>query len=237
VAKLALLLVVVVCAASSGALAAGQRDSYCAGRGDIHFRAADGTRLIGHVFGRGTTAVVLAHQSQGSLCQWVFYGRRLASEGYRAFAFDFRNDGLSQQVGPRASGRIGGDVAAAVKYVRAHGAKKVLLVGASMGGGAVLVGGANVRPPVDGVVSLSGPSSFGGADAGAAVPRLRVPVLYLAAEQDAGGAWAQDAREMYAATPSSDKAIEILPGSDHGISLVSSPGRARDLVERFLASH
>jgi pimeloyl-ACP methyl ester carboxylesterase len=221
----------------SGAFAFEERESYCAGRGDVHFRAADGTRLIGHRFGRGKTAVVLAHQSHSSLCRWIPYARRLASKGYTAFAFDFRNNGLSQQVGYRRSGRLAADAAAAAKYMRAHGAKKVFLVGASMGGTAVLVGGANVRPPVSGVVSLSGPSSFGGVDAARAVPRLRVPVLYLAASDDAGGWFATEAQALYAATASSDKAIEILPGSDHGVSLLGYSGRAREIVEQFLVSH
>jgi pimeloyl-ACP methyl ester carboxylesterase len=240
VTRLAWVALVVALASMAAAIAApaGRDDAaYCAGRGDVHFRAADGTRLIGHRFGRGKSAVVLAHQSRASLCQWVFYAKRLAAKGYLAFAFDFRNNGLSQQVGPRLSGRLGGDVAAAVKYLRAHGAKKVFLVGASMGAGAVVVGGANIRPLVTGVVSLSAPSSFGGADAAAAAPRLRVPVLFLASADDSGGAFAQDARTLYAATPSSDKSLEILPGSDHGVSLVFSPGRARQLVETFLASH
>jgi alpha-beta hydrolase superfamily lysophospholipase len=128
------------------------------------------------------------------MCQWIRYAKRLSSKGYRAFVFDFRNHGLSQQVGYPRSGRLAGDVAAAAKYVRAHGATKVFLVGASMGGTAVVVGGANIRPPVAGVVSLSGPASYGGADAGPAAPRLRVPVLYLVATDDAGGAFASDAQ-------------------------------------------
>jgi pimeloyl-ACP methyl ester carboxylesterase len=181
--------------------------------------------------------VVLAHQYRSNLCQWIPYARRLAAKGYLAFVFDFRNNGRSQIVGYAKSQRLGGDVAGATKYLRAHGAKKVFLVGASMGGTAVLVAGANIRPPVDGVVSLSGPSSFDGADAGSAVPRLRVPVLYLAAADDTGGGFASDARALYAATPSADKTIEILPGSDHGVALVDHPGKARKLVETFLAGH
>jgi pimeloyl-ACP methyl ester carboxylesterase len=236
-ALLAVALAVSGLAVASAAPASQDGSAYCAGRGDVRFRAPDGTRLIGHRFGRGKTAVVLAHQSNASLCQWVFYGRRLATKGYLAFAFDFRNNGLSQFVGSARMGRLGGDVAGAVKYLRAHGAKKVFLVGASMGAGAVIVGGANIKPPVAGVVSLSAPSSFGGADAGAAAPRLRVPVLFLAAADDAGGRFADDARAMYGASPSSDKTLEILPGSDHGVSLVTSPGRPRELVESFLASH
>lgn len=210
----------------------------CTGKGDVTFRAADRTRLVGHTFGRGSTVVVLAHESRSSMCRWVPYAKRLATKGYRVFVFDFRNHGLSQQVGyGRRSARLAGDVVAAARYVRTQRAKKVFLVGASMGGGAVLVGGANIRPPVDGVVSLSGPASFGGVDAAPAVPRLRAPVLYLAAADDGGGGFAADAKALYETTASPDRAIEVLPGTAHGVSLVSSPGPARDLVEQFLAAH
>jgi pimeloyl-ACP methyl ester carboxylesterase len=211
--------------------------SVCRGPGEVRFRAADRTQLLGRRFGRGRTAVVLAHQARGDLCQWVGYARRLAGQGYLAFAFDFRNHGRSQQVGYRRAGRLATDVAAAVAYVRSRGARKVFLVGASMGGSAVVAAGANVRPPVAGVVSLSAPRSFGGADAEAAAPRLRVPVLYLATKDDAGGAFAADATSLHERTASADKAIEILDGSSHGVSLAAFPGRARDLVEEFLRSH
>jgi pimeloyl-ACP methyl ester carboxylesterase len=240
VARLSLLALILAasCVATVSASPATSQDAiYCAGRGDVRFRAADGTRLLGHRFGRGTTAVVLAHQSQGSLCEWLSYGRRLAAKGYLAFAFDFRSHGRSQLVFPPRSGRLGGDVAAAVRYLRARGARKVFLVGASMGGVAVVVGGASIRPPVAGVVSLSAPTTFGSVDAGAAAPGLRVPTLFLAAADDAGGRFATDARALHAATAASEKSLEILPGSSHGVSLMLSAGRARQLVETFLASH
>jgi alpha-beta hydrolase superfamily lysophospholipase len=206
----------------------------CAGEGDVTFRAPDRTRLVGHRFGRGKTAVVLAHQSRANFCQWVSYARRLAARGYTAFVFDFRNNGRSQQVGYARAGRLPGDVAGAVKYVRAKGATRVFLVGASMGGTAVLAAAANVKPAVAGVVSLSGPRSSGGVDAEAAVPRLQVPVLYVVAEEDSGGGFAADARALYERTASSDKALEVLPGFSHGVSLVAFPGPARDLLEQFL---
>jgi alpha-beta hydrolase superfamily lysophospholipase len=206
----------------------------CAGRGDVTFRAPDRAHLVGHRFGRGKTAVVLAHQSRASFCQWVSYARRLAARGYTAFVFDFRNNGRSQQVGYGRAGRLAGDVAGAVKYVRSHGATRVFLVGASMGGTAVLAAAANVKPAVAGVVSLSGPRSSGGVDAQEAAPRLRVPVLYIVAEEDAGGGFAADAQALYDRTGSSDKALEVLPGFSHGVSLVAFPGPARDLLEQFL---
>jgi len=193
--------------------------------------------LLGHSFGRGDVAVVLAHESRSSLCKWVPYARRLAAQGYRVFAFDFRSHGRSQRVGLRQSQRISADVTAATKYVRARGATKVFLVGASMGGAAVLVSATSVRPPVEGVIALSAPLSFSGADAESAVGRLQTPVLFLAAEEDGGGGFAMFARTLFEGAASSDKTLEVLPGTIHGVGLVSSAGRARDLVEEFLRSH
>lgn len=206
----------------------------CAPRaGDVHFRAADGTRLVGHRFGRGRTAVVLAHQTRGSLCQWVEYAGRLGRLGYLAFPFDFRGSGESQPRDYPANQRYGGDVAAAVKTVRGLGASRVYVVGASLGGSAVLAAGANVRPRVDGVVSVSGAADL--ANAIASVKQLRPPVLYLAGARDVD--FAADARRLYAATPPGRRTLAILPGGEHGVDLVAASPRARALIERFLSAH
>ena len=60
----ALLLLALVLAAASAAGAAPQRAQHeCVRGGELWFHAADGTKLVGHRFGKGTTAVILAHQS------------------------------------------------------------------------------------------------------------------------------------------------------------------------------
>src|SRR6185503_15710753 len=38
------------------------------------FKAADGTRLAGVELGKGKTGVVLAHQNQSDLCEWLPFG-------------------------------------------------------------------------------------------------------------------------------------------------------------------
>jgi dienelactone hydrolase len=232
-----LLLALVVVTASTAGAETERSKHQCVRGGELWFYAADGTKLVGHRFGKGTTAVILAHQSDGDLCEWLPYARRLAAKGYFAFPIDFRGSGFSQRRTGPAANRLAADLAAAVKEMRRLGKRKVFLLGASMGGIASLVAGANVKPPVDGVVSISSPARFRGLDAATTAPRLRVRVLYLAAEDDdnAGYDFSRDAEEMHAATASADKRLELLPGALHGVGLIAGSSRAKTLVEEFLA--
>jgi pimeloyl-ACP methyl ester carboxylesterase len=211
----------------------------CVRGGELWFYAADGTKLVGHRFGRGTTAVILAHQSEGDLCDWLPYARRLASKGYFVFPVDFRGYGFSQSRTGAAAIRFPTDLAAAAKALRKLGKKKIFLVGASMGGIASLVAGANVTPSVAGVISISSPARFRGMDAVRAATRLRVPVLYLAAAGDdsAGYDFSRDAETMHSATAAADKRLEVLPGAGHGIGLMAGSARAKAAVESFLSGH
>jgi pimeloyl-ACP methyl ester carboxylesterase len=203
---------------------------------DLHFKAADGTRLVGHRFGTGKTVVVLAHQYGDDLCEWAPYAKRLVSLGYGALAFDLRGFGRSQKRYGDALIRYDRDVVAAAKLARALGARKVLIVGASLGANAVVAAGAAITPPVDGLVSLSAPGTFR-QDAVAAAKTLKSPALFAAAQVDSGGIYATDAKAMYAADPVADKQLVIVPGALHGVALVSGPGKVRTQVERFLRAH
>jgi pimeloyl-ACP methyl ester carboxylesterase len=201
-------------------------------KGDIRLRSADGTRLAAHVYGRGPTAVVLAHMRPGNLCQWTSYAKRLSKRGYRVLAFDFRNYGASQKRTTKSTG-YAQDVAAGVRYLRSHRATKVFLVGASFGGSSVVTAGADVQPQVDGVVSVSGAADLVGAID--AAPRLRAPALFMVGRFDAG--FFEDAQRLYDAAGSADKSLQILKRGEHGVPLVEVSPAARALIERFLASH
>ena len=199
----------------------------------VTFRAADGLRLHGHRFGRGTTAVVFAHESRGGACQWIPYARALAGRGYLTLAFDFRGYGRSQTPRRSASSRLAADAIAAAKLTRSLGAKKVVLVGASMGGTAVIVAAANARTLVQGVIPISAPTSYGRMDALNAARRLQMPILYLVGQGDEG--FVDHARLLYEATGSAEKRLEILDSSQHGVLLAPQPA-ARSLIEDFLAA-
>jgi alpha-beta hydrolase superfamily lysophospholipase len=215
----------------AGADPAARWDGCTAKSGDVRFRAADGTKLVGHRFGSGRTAVVLVHQRRGSMCQWVPYAKRLATLGYTAFALDLRGNGDSQVRAYPANQRYGGDVAAAVNVVRRLGARKVFLIGASLGGSAAIGAAANTRPVVDGVVSVSAAADLAGASD--AVSHVQVPSLFIAGADDTD--FANDARRLYAASAAQDKTLEVLPGAyEHGVDLVAARSRVRSLIENFL---
>ena len=211
----------------------------CVQKDELWFRAGDGTKLVGHRFGGKKpgkrTAVVLAHMSDGDLCVWVPYARSLARQGLFAFPFDLRGHGFSE--GQQDHSKAGADVIAAVRAVRKLGARRVVVAGASLGGIAALVAAPRISPPLAGVVSVSGPAAIDGElDARPAVPKLRVPTLYLVAADDRYPPYdfAADARELHGATATGEKKLLVVPGTLHGTFLVDRSPTARKLLTRFL---
>jgi pimeloyl-ACP methyl ester carboxylesterase len=190
----------------------------------VRFTAADRTRLIGVLLGSGPKALVLVHGHGGNLCEWLPYARTLAKVGSRVLAYDSRSHGSSANARLL---RLDLDIRGAVTELRRRGARAVVLAGSS----AVLVAAASTQPPVQGVVSLSAPRGLGPIDAEAAMPRLRVPVLFVAAEQDDG--IAAEARLLHQTAGASDKRLEIVPSGEHGTDLLRLD-RTNNLVTGFI---
>jgi pimeloyl-ACP methyl ester carboxylesterase len=182
----------------------------------VHFSGAD---LDGVVIGDGANGVVLAHQLHSNLCSWLPFAKRLAAAGVRVLAFDF----------PSTS-HLDRYVLAAVAELRRQGAHSIALAGASMGGTAVLVA-ASRDSKISRVASLSGPRDFEGLAAGRVVPRVHVPMLFVAAKEDSP--YVDDAGAMYRAV-GGDKKLLVVPGSDHGTDLLDDEQVADQLLA-FLA--
>ena len=90
-----------------------------------------------------------------------------------------------------------------------------------MGGTGVVAAAPGIRPPVSGVVDLSGPTGFGGVNALPAARKLRAPALFVAGRDDRE--YATATRTLYRAAGSKDKKLVIAPTSWHGVDLVSRP--------------
>jgi len=203
----------------------------------VQFRSRNGAELTAVIFGAGRAAVVLAHQSASSLCEWVPYARELAGLGYQALALDLNGYGGSElSAGSPADARYDLDVAAAVGVLRGRGAENVVLIGASLGGTAVVTAAAEISPPVAGVVDLAGPAVTSGMDAGEAARRLTVPALYVSAEHDP---FSEDIRKVHAATREQYRTLALFPGQGHGVALLNPElqpdvERVRTLLATFL---
>ena len=126
--------------------------------------------------------------------------------------------------------------AAAAGVLRGRGVRKVVLMGASLGGAVVVAAAAEIRPVVSAVVDLSGPTESSGVDALAAARRLRVPVLYAVAEDDA---YISEVRRTYRATPPRLRRLLVIHGPGHGVGLLRTDlepeaGRIRAVIEAFI---
>jgi pimeloyl-ACP methyl ester carboxylesterase len=198
---------------------------------------ADGVRLYAAQAGSGSTTIVLAHEAVSSLCEFLPYAQTLIDSGLRVLAFDFRGYGYSAS--PRRNRlALGNDLAAAVRQARAEGATRVFLIGASMGGAAVVQNSSSL--PVDGRISLSGARLWRGfgINNAAAVRRLRAPFLYVGSRRDRIVPL-REALRIFRTVGSRDKRTAIYPGSGHGVDLVRSgshAARARALIVAWIRS-
>jgi pimeloyl-ACP methyl ester carboxylesterase len=204
----------------------------------VRFRAADRVRLIGVMVGRlgkGSVGIAVGHEVNGNLCNWMPFARMLARSGFRVLAFDFRNAGSSATVNNAHADWLDLDLAAAAAALRSHGAKKILLGGASLGATVALAAAGRGYGKPAGVFSLSAPAVWTDRlDAERAVRRLAVPVLFVAAEADVD--FAADARTLYAGTAESDKKLVIVPGGQHGTGMLmgAAGAPAREAVLSFV---
>ena len=181
----------------------------------VTLTTGDGAELDAALIGDGEVGVVLGHQFRSDFCSWVPFAKQLAERHMRALAINFVSTSLDD------------DMVAAASELRRRGATRIILVGASMGGTAALV--AAEESDAAAVAALSAPQEFSGLDALPSASRLEIPVLLLAGRQDAP--FARDARRLYQAMTSRNKALVMTTGSEHGTDLLQDPEAERALLD------
>jgi dienelactone hydrolase len=209
------------------------RDLATQGR-TLHLTNAADLSIAAVEYGSGPRGVVLAHQSDANMCQWLRFAIELAELGYRVVAFDFAGFGASS---PTDSKTYLEDIRTAVAYLRERGTPRVVVVGASMGATMSIVAAAAITPPLDGVVAVSPPPTFDGVNAERAAVELKTPALYIAGEGD--GDYDVYAEEISEATPESLRRLLVVDSPDHGVELVEALTMAgaevRAEIRAFLA--
>lgn len=197
---------------------------------------ASGLTIAAVEFGSGPMGVVLAHQSDASMCQWLPFATVLAQRGYRVVAFDFAGYGSSS---PTETKTYLDDIRTVVSYLRERGTPRVVVVGASMGATMSVVAAAAITPPLAGVVAISPPSSFDGVNAEIAAAELSIPALYIAGADD--GDYEVYAEEISERTPEALRRLLVVASPEHGVELVGAASAAgaevRAAIEEFLDEH
>ncbi len=179
--------------------------------------AATGTRLRGYDVGTGSTVAVLLHQTNADSCGWWPYASYLAATHHlRAVALDFCGYGASRCPTALENDPVQ-QVALAVEWVRKHGGRRVVLVGASLGGAVALAAAGDV--PVEAVVDLSGPSSWPGVPLDRAAPRVRVPTL-VAVSPITDARLYDTLEEAFGEVPARDKQF-VSVDSGHGWGMLT----------------
>jgi pimeloyl-ACP methyl ester carboxylesterase len=194
----------------------------CTASGDdrVQFTATDGVQLVGHLDGARGPGIVFAHSRRTDQRSWRAFADETAAAGFRTLTFDFR--GYGESGGEQDVGTVDRDLEGAYRYLVGRKIRPIFLVGASMGGTAVLLVGARV--PVAGIATLSAPLTLGDLDATPVLPSLQGAKLFVAAEGDAAAAAALKLVSERAPDP---KIMRVLPGNAHGMDLMGAePTRA-----------
>ncbi len=194
--------------------------------GRIEGTTTDGITIKGHTYGTGDVAVILAHMFPADQTSWTTFARTLAAKGYKAVTFDFRGYGDSS--GRKEIPLIHRDLMSMLNEVSAAGAKKVFLIGASMGGTAAIKV-ASLKD-VAGVVTLSAPQSFMRLSAEDDVHKVKAPALYIACHGDEQPA--RSVRFFEQRSQGRQEGIILEECQAHGTDLLQGP--TRDGVEKLI---
>ena len=202
----------------------------------ISFSTRDGALIQAHLYRGGERGVVLVHGGRFNKESWEKQARALTNSGFTALAIDLRGYGKSKGPGDSDifTAPLHNDVLGAFNYLQTHGSRKISLLGASMGGGAVADACAQIdSPELDAVILL------------AATPdhpeKMRGRKFFIIAKEDIGSGdipRLPKFREQFTKAPEPKK-ILILEGSAHAQFIFTTPQGdrlMRDILD-FLSNH
>lgn len=184
----------------------------------VTFATSDGVTLSGQLFGAGSTAVVLSNMGDNDPAAWERFAPLLASRGYLVLTYSYRYPLRTNHfTAAMAQGSVP-DLQAAIAFVRAQGASKLVLMGASLGADATAkVAGSGGAAAV---VLLAGELEVVGYDfsiTDTELAAMTAPKLFVASKEDTITPYA-DSQALYARVPE-PKQFTSYPGSAHGVRL------------------
>jgi dienelactone hydrolase len=197
----------------------------------ISFITSDDVLLRGHLYGRGSTGVILAHMYPADQSDWTDFARVLAAHGYQALTFDFR--GFTESEGQSGTEFADRDLLAAYRFLRPR-VSRIFIAGASLGSEAAILVAA--REQVAGIICISTPTSFGGLDVEPVIHKVRAPILFVTSADDPLVSGQPEILYKLATAP---KSFEMYPGNAHGTAILYGPHATelQSLMLRFIAAN
>jgi dienelactone hydrolase len=166
---------------------------------------------------------------------WNAFAREIAARGYLVLTYNFRYWVSATKMDDSLRDKAAEDLRAAIAFMRQQGAKRVVLVGASLGALASIKAAGDDDQPAAVVVMAAPFGPF------PALPSLQVnetdlqaikaPKLFINTEHDEGG-FTDSTRRMFAVAPE-PKELSIYPGSAHGTDLFDTE-QAADLTQQLI---
>lgn len=187
----------------------------------VTFDTPDGGRIEAAWFAAGKNkAVIFAHGAIYNKESWYFLARALQQKGVSSLAIDFRGYGNSKA---GDSPRKMYDILGAVTYLEKRGCDDISIVGASMGGAAVLAALAHTGNTVS-KVALLAPAG------GPALTAANIDKLFVVSRDE--GLYGR-VMGLYEAS-AEPKTIHVYPGKAHAQHLFQTAAR-EDLIGRITA--
>ncbi len=185
------------------------------------FTTADNVGIQVNLYGHGTTAIILCNMSDNNVTDWDPIPTQLAQHGYAVLTFSYRNStDVSQYVD---------DLLGAITYTKHQGARKIVLMGASMGG--LVAAKAALAQPVDALIILSSPTSYGDLSLSAnEAGTITIPKFVAYATNDANAATTPAFYQILG----DPKTVKTYAGSDHGAFLIVLHPDLLDAIIQFL---
>lgn len=202
----------------------------------VSFTAEDGVKLAGALYpAPGDTGVVLAHMGITDQKSWQSFAGAIAGRGCTALTFDFRCYGLSDcgKMGQSES-LFAQDTRAAIRFLRGRGVKRIVCMGASMGGTACM--NAALHEELAGMVVIASPAPlYMGKQYPQDLVNLIMPKLFIVTEKDRFAHVVPAIYYLYDRSPGPKK-LGIFPGTVHGTELFATQfgPEFRGLLTRFM---
>ena len=180
--------------------------------------------------------MILSHMGRPGDTQadWLGLARTLAARGYRVLTYNRR--GIPPSKGFDSYAESWRDVVGADRFVRSRGARRVVLIGASIGAMSTLYAAARGAVKPDGLAEIAGIEGGAYSYRRRDVHRIGGLKLFLSSDGDIYGGKSA-ARDWYR-WASQPKQLVILPGEEHGTDMLRptepTAKRLSDVLVKFV---